>query len=721
MLPEGRPGKTARPLRALRGFRALLCFAPFALPAGSALANSKGDQQPLVEIELSVMRIAGDLDLDTVLSPIEVSFSRLPADNAGRSQDPDAMIAKSFEDQYLFEADEPAYGDSSGMAFEAEPFGRRLLESELIYYDRDDDLIGNEFERGGWARWRQETLNWGTVDVDVLVTDFDTDYFGYNRSGTDSVVTFRQSAMPVTDELLMNNTFGHQRTGLSSLLHSGYRYRLPTSPLFGATSELQSERSRLSLTTGKIGFYRGVALPRFEETGGRLTTLSFEHDQTEEINLGGQVAMVDGDEDVRDHTSFLFAGRYAPFDGRQEYTGRMLLDDEANVGLWADSYQELRPDAFVRYGAFYFDPDLAWTDEPIANDQTGLYLRGDYSNFLMNLSGGYDFLETGLGNDGLAESQTHSTFFNSSYRVSRHISVGLNGNAALRDFSGALLDDDQTVWRLNAYTTARLPLGQGRLEVFQGELDSDIRSNNREQKGIWTSFDWRLPEKLRLTNEVRVEWNDDLRGDTRRDEFSANFRYDLMDNLSWGINASVYRTEGDAFNAEDGVGINADARWAFTNNWYLGLSVNFNRATYDIDSAGLVVRDETSGYDAVWLTLGYRKTAGRPFPTFGRSTGRVGNGTIRGQVFFDENQDGIRQPSERAAVGTVVILDGRYETRTDSQGRYTFTPVPTGSHEIQVLTDKLPLPWGLDDERPQRVEIGFRRDSNLVFPLRRLN
>ena len=82
-----------------------------------------------------------------------------------------------------------------------------------------------------------------------------------------------------------------------------------------------------------------------------------------------------------------------------------------------------------------------------------------------------------------------------------------------------------------------------------------------------------------------------------------------------------------------------------------------------------------------WLTVGYARSAGRPYPVFGQGqTGRGSTGSVSGEVFFDENRDGIRQPSEQVAAGAVVVLDGRDETRTDEQGRFEFAPVPHRAH-----------------------------------------
>jgi hypothetical protein len=630
--------------------------------------------------------------------------------------DPDP---KGYTDQYLFEGDVAVYDD--GSTIDNEPYGQRFFATDLIYYRSDDDLFGDETEQGGRALWRRETLHWGIVDAELQFSNIDSNYLGRDGNGTDVLFTFRQSAMPISDILTLDNTFGHHRTRISSLLHSGFRYRLPSSPILGYTSSVAGIDNQVRFSTGKTGIYQGVALPHFEETGGRLTTLAYETRFKEDFELGTELAWVDGDSDVRDHTSFLLAGRYGDADGTSEHTARLLGDDDGNLGLWTDSYQELRTGPTIRYGGFYFGPDLAWTDEPISSDQMGLYLRGDTDGYRYSLSGGYDYLEIGLDSDSIGSSKTHSTFFSGNLRATRDVSIGLNTNVALRQFSGGPIEDDQIAWRMNSFASLGTKAGVARVEVFNAELNSDINANERSQRGLWTSFDWRLPQGLRLTNELRFEWDDDSRGETRRDEFSALMRYELLDNVSIGLNASLYQTQGDSFNADNGYSLNADARWAFLRNWYASFSANINVATYDIDDAGLLIRDKTSGSNSIWLNFSYARSSGRPYQTFGRNNGKAGKGRISGQVFFDENGDSLRQPSERAASGITVLLDGRYETRTNAQGRFSFDPVPTGRHEIRVLTEDAPLPWGLEDERARPVETGFRGDSAVDFALQRMN
>jgi hypothetical protein len=58
---------------------------------------------------------------------------------------------------------------------------------------------------------------------------------------------------------------------------------------------------------------------------------------------------------------------------------------------------------------------------------------------------------------------------------------------------------------------------------------------------------------------------------------------------------------------------------------------------------------------------------------------------------------------------------------TDRDGRYVFTPVPAGLHDVTLAQEDLPLPWGLLDEAPRPVQVEVRGSAVLDFPLRRLD
>ncbi len=414
----------------------------------------------------------------------------------------------------------------------------------------------------------------------------------------------------------------------------------------------------------------------------------------------------------------LLGGRYTLPDDSQQHAARLLADDDGNLAFWTDSRHEFDLLPTLRYGIFHFDKDVVWADIPIARGQTGLYARAESRRSTRyTFSAGYDYFETDLGAVSSTASDSHSVFVSGSLQVRRALSVGFNANLGTRNiFDG--VDDQQDARRLNAFALVNSALGNARIEAYSYGLDSEISTSLRDRSGIGVSFNWRMPERVRLTTEARVEDIEDLRGSTRRSELSALFRYDLLDNLSLGFNSALYSTRGEQYAEDGGLSLSADARWAFLPNWSLHLSVNHNRADYMVSDPGLFPPDGSAGQSSVWLMVSYQRRTGQPYPMFGRThDGTAGSGSLSGQVFFDLNGDSIRQPSEEVAVGAVVVLDGRYETRTDEQGYYSFAPVPTGAHEIGVLTEELPLPWGLDDEAPRPVVVRFRGQTTADFAL----
>jgi hypothetical protein len=89
-------------------------------------------------------------------------------------------------------------------------------------------------------------------------------------------------------------------------------------------------------------------------------------------------------------------------------------------------------------------------------------------------------------------------------------------------------------------------------------------------------------------------------------------------------------------------------------------------------------------------------------------------------VFFDDNGDGIRQPSERGAPNVTIYLDGRFPATTDAQGRFSFAVVTPGSHGLRILNEALPLPWTLDDDRPTVANVPLRGEAVLDIPLTKI-
>ena len=648
-----------------------------------------------------------------------------PGSHAENPQDPalesDAIdTSNAYQDVYLLDGGllpDEAYSDD-----DENLVGRRYFSTELVVYKNETSSFGDEMEQGARMRWRRETMRLGLLEADLVVSDIDRRFTIDRRDSAQAMVTVRQSFLPISDTWLMNNTIGHHRTLTSDHLDSGYRVNLPSSPLLGVTSDVSDSTHSAQLFAGRTGQVVGVALNQFEEDGGTLFGGSFKRQITPQFSAFGKAVSFSGNEFIREHTSLLTAAGINNAAQTSFLDLSVLADDDANFGAWADAERVFSNSTRMRFGLFMLDENLAWMDKPIANDEFGAYVRADMRTDSYNLALGYDYIKTGIGSSLLSSSEIHNAYFNGNFRLTRNLSLGTTGTVGSRSRDDGQGDEDLT-WYLNNYAYYRSPFGTSRLEYFFGETDRGLDADLRRTLGFLISHDWRMPQSMRLSTEVRVEEEEAAMFTTLEREARVNFRLNLSDELSWGLNASYFSNTSDQIESYDGISANADFLWTFAPNWFASLIVSRNAAQFDpatnLPPPTPMVDNDTSG-NTYWLTIGYGKASGQPIRAIGGGDG-IGTARIQGEVFYDENGDYIRQPNEAPVVGAVVLLDGRYETRTDSLGRYLFEPVRAGSHYVALAVSELPLPWGLRDETPQMIDVGLRRYGEVNFAVVRLD
>jgi hypothetical protein len=92
---------------------------------------------------------------------------------------------------------------------------------------------------------------------------------------------------------------------------------------------------------------------------------------------------------------------------------------------------------------------------------------------------------------------------------------------------------------------------------------------------------------------------------------------------------------------------------------------------------------------------------------------------LSGVVFFDADANDKREASEGGVPNITVILDRRYVTRTDSQGRYEFPALVEGQHLVEISSDNLPLPWSPLQRSAVQVNIHVRQASVQDFAVQR--
>jgi len=120
----------------------------------------------------------------------------------------------------------------------------------------------------------------------------------------------------------------------------------------------------------------------------------------------------------------------------------------------------------------------------------------------------------------------------------------------------------------------------------------------------------------------------------------------------------------------------------------------------------------------IFLTLRYRHSAGQRFAPLGGRPG-TGWGTLSGTVYLDANRNDTLDAGETGVANINVILDGRYQVRTDAQGRYEFPAVAAGHHTLTVMPDNLPLPWVLPADGHFEIEVETRHHARRDVGARR--
>jgi SdrD B-like domain len=115
----------------------------------------------------------------------------------------------------------------------------------------------------------------------------------------------------------------------------------------------------------------------------------------------------------------------------------------------------------------------------------------------------------------------------------------------------------------------------------------------------------------------------------------------------------------------------------------------------------------SQGQQGIFLTLRWQQSRGGHFVPLGGAPG-AGSGRLTGVVYLDANENGRYDAGEAGAPNVTVILDGRFSTRTDTNGRFDFPAVVAGHHVVTVQSDNLALPWTLVNQGRTEVDVTTR-------------
>ncbi len=575
---------------------------------------------------------------------------------------------------------------------------------------------------GLWSQQRRNDLStsqWGVGVGGFLGTpqygSFSFDGLFTNGNDT-SLATLWQRDMPFDDGWRASNALGMLNTPAIDLVRFQPRIFLPTTPMVGALTEWRSPQGMmLTAGYGEPGVYVGAYVPEFRRLGGAITNLGAQWTDGGLVSAGFQYAgasdvtsAFQDSPDVQAFStrSFMFAT------SRQDATSRYqfnVLQTESTLtpshhGAWFDGVVQSGRYA-QSLGLYWLEQGLAWANQPVANDARGGYYRVFYSGPRWLWDAGAEYTAP-VNNDATQP----STYLNGSarYQFFRDLGAGAGANVLLTD---------STAWQGFTYVENTWRVLTERTQLNYAE------SGERQETLLNFNQTWNTPAGTRLNTTIGVgRFHDDRIGDSRQLLLSVYGGGDIARNLALDLNLQYLRTYDDARPTSTTGSI--VLTWAILPRLqliataYRSLASTREPLTISSPLDQLVPTrrfDDTGAF----LILRFATRAGSLGAPLGGPPG-TGAGRIAGVVFLDANDSGRFEAGEQGAANVTVLLDGRYSTRTDAQGRFEFPAVASGPHFITVMSDNLPLPWTLAGDARAEFEVPVRGTVNVDVGAQRM-
>lgn len=542
------------------------------------------------------------------------------------------------------------------------------------------------------------------------------------NGAVDNTYVLRQIGMPFDGGWRLDNALGMINLPLIDVARNSQRITLTTPSMQGLHSQLRRPDLGVVVAAGRAGQTQGYPVAGFALSQGTYGMVGLQHRVTQPDGawlLGGMAAK------AQDVTSVLAqtpngqarldadgiylsarrewvgeiegAGSFAQVhavSGRNTGSDLTGLPNAPAKGLWVEG-------AFSRaahrhdWGLFRLEPGLAWLELPIANDLQGAYWRHAWTTRQWTVQSAFEGLAslTGVTPNGYFAST------NARFQYSSTTSVGAG-------FSARRYGVQAQAAQL--YTQFANDLGSSRAQVDLASADSGERVMRLQFDHDWTGV-----QAARLTTAVSVDRESRPSGDSQGQGVAVNADWSIGQNLT--LNQSLqgrWSSDQTQYSLNAGVFWRIAPRWSLQTNVY---AIQGSNNSLNLAQSPLVVATVpplTVNDSGIFVMLRYDESAGSARAPIGAAPGSAA-GRLAGSVFLDENQNGRREAGEQGAVNVTVLLDGRFAVQTDAQGRFEFPYVAAGPHVLTVISDNLPLPWGLNKDGRTEVRV-FTRDSTSV-------
>lgn len=570
----------------------------------------------------------------------------------------------------------------------------------------------NSDESGVQLGGMLDTPNYGALSLEANLR---TSAGRSDSSG--NLLSLHQIGLPMNGGWVVNNSLGATNAPAVDLARSQYRFFVPVILSNGATTEWRNPTQGLQVhaSFGQPGVLTGIYVPTFEDLGGRQASAGVQWG-----NVDGWSAALQAT-DVQDVRFGIGQPSAAPDISSQSWFGAVgwgtpglhvqlnlvesTVDDQSGqVGAWLDA--AIRQGRLQHnFGAFHLEPGLVWGNLSLTSNLEGGYYRAAFQNRQWTLDGGVDYVNPVSGG-------SDSTIFGTGYgRYQVSSRLGMGGGMNVRQ-------GGTDAWSAFGFVDNVNRLGIGRAQL---EYATDDFRDNSQLTLIQT---WNTPPGTRLGNSVFLGREQIADASANRIGIAMNGGGDIRSNLAFDVDARWDTSDGQS--SYDNVLASAALNWAFATGWTMSgnyyLSRNSWRTPFEVTSpipglpSGVDQRSDDEGF---FVSVRYQWQAGSRTSTIGGGSGR-GSGSVGGVLFLDENDNGRFDAGEVGAPNVVVLLNGRFAARTNTQGRFEFPAVAAGTHVLTVVQDNLPLPWTVPADGKTSISVGVRDQTFVTLAARRL-
>ena len=666
---------------------------------------------------------------------------------------------RAYEDKVMDPSTLPPQAMDDDAPPDASTLGLRSYAIEGRYGFSQSDNTGygqrSANEWGMRAEYRLETLNYGefTVQADARARNGDN-YLNFGPLGQASQrssgrITLRNLGFPITPHTFADTTVGDMYSEVTDALRRHYRLTLGSSTVRGIGTRVFDRNFDLSAGLGERGDLTGSPFSGYERTSGTLAWLGYSHRFNDKLFAGLQINQASGIDDQRslpywynraeNATSVAAAlgygyGLFADGDQRarltlvQSHTPATMAGRNSNAhGFFLEAGANL---AGYRHeaGVYNTQPNLRFGDNLLASDNRGVYWRVDRSTSRLSWGGGLDFERVRNNSETAQAGSTRlGASGNVQYFINRDSSVGGNLNLYQTRYDAnanvqAALGTQRSIYAYGFYQTRFFDLPRTRLSLTARRNEQIVLGDgNATGREVQWEQDWITVRRETMRPELTTTlgWADDRSGGAARQYPTAGVQVRYWANSSLSFSGNLrYTSQTGGLYTSRGLSGTLSAEQDLGHGWRLGLSalINQARATTVPLPNWTGPQVYRSNDKTAYVYLRWEGSTGRPFAVAGGTPG-VGAGSVSGRVFYDANRDGQRQIGEGGVNGVEVVLDGRYRTVTDREGRFAFPMVGQGHHRITVTLDSVPLPWGAADDAGVSVNVPLRGEANAEIPV----